>query len=74
MNAIMTRVSTKAISDMNESGNFRSINDTMRDHAEGIKDRSIMIYTLYEMCNVFGIHKYSPRDVEMLTKEIFYEK
>ena len=74
MNSIINRLSTIAINEMNESGTFRSINDTLSAHSDGIKDRACMIYALYEMANTFGIHKYNRNDISRLAAEIFYGK
>ena len=33
-----------------------------------------MLYCLYESANVFGIHKYTAREVEEEAKRIYYGK
>ena len=74
MNAIMTNVSVQAIKEVSEAGNFSTIEGVMRENADGIKDRAMIIYSLYEMSNKLGVHKYTPKDVKDLTFKIYYER
>lgn len=76
MNAIINRYTAAAIKDVNENaeGGVASVGQVMRENADVIKTRSVMLYTLYEMANVFGIIKYTPAEVKKLTEQIYYNK
>ena len=73
-NAIITRMSSEAIKEVfNESGT-KSVSEIMADNQEKIRNRAMMVYTLYEMANVFGIHKYTSKEVRDIAYEIYYNK
>lgn len=74
MNAIMNNISAQAVKDISESGNFVSVGKAMAENADEIKSRATAVYTLYEMVSVFGVKKYSSKDVELLAKSIYFEK
>lgn len=72
MNSIMNHFSTLAVQDINENGQFTSVADAMSQNKDVIKTRSVMMYTLFEMANRFGIHHYSPAEIERLAAELYY--
>jgi len=75
MNAIMNTMSANAIRTVNEDvGHFVPAGTVMRENAEEIRTRSCMAYTLYEMTNVLGIHKWSRDEVKHIAQKIYYEK
>lgn len=74
MNSIMNSMSVAAIGDITKSGNFKSVRNVMKENADDIKTRSVMVYSLYEMASVFGIQHYTSKDIEKISKEIYYGK
>lgn len=74
MNAIMNNISAQAVKDISESGNFVSVDKVMQDNADDIKSRAVAVYALYEMANVFGVHRYTPAEVKAISTSIYYEK
>lgn len=78
MNAIMNSVATDAIRDVNENINRNGkpikIGEIMQENAQEIKNRAVMLYTLYETSNVFGIVHRTNRDVQALASKIYYGK
>lgn len=74
MNAILNRFSAAAVKDVNEASGSTSVGDIMRENADTIKTRSVMLYTLYEMASVFGIKKFTPAEVKHISAEIYYNK
>lgn len=77
MNAILNRVTAVAVKDINENaknGAVVSVGQIMQENAQEIRGRATMIYTLYEMSNVFGIHKYTPNEIRKESENIYYEK
>lgn len=76
MNAIINRVTTAAIHDVSESatGKDFSIGNVMKENADIIKSRAVMLYTLYEMANVCGIVHWTPAQVKRISEEIYYGK
>lgn len=74
MNGIMNHFSTLAVQDINKAGNFTSVADAMKKNSDIIKTRSVIMYSLFETAHMFHIHKFTPAEVQHLTKEIFYGK
>ena len=75
MNAILNQVTVLAVKDINENAKTPvAVGTVMREHADEIKNRAIMVYTLYEMSNVFGIHKYTPNEIRREAEKIYYNK
>lgn len=74
MNAIINSVTQTAVKNVNENSGTTNIGQVMSENADEIKTRAVMVYALYEMANVFGIHKYSAKEVEELAKKIYYNK
>ena len=74
MNAILTRVSTDAIQKLSESNEGSSVGELMQTYSDDIKDRAIVLYSLYEMANAFGLKKYTNADVKKLAYEIYYNQ
>ena len=76
MNAIINQVTAVAIRDVNENsdGGVTSVGKVMQENADEIKTRAVMIYTLYEMANVFGITKYTPAEAKKLAEKIYYNR
>lgn len=75
MNAIINNVSTAAVKDVNENSKTPvSISKVLSENAEEIKDRAAMMYMLYEAASVFGLKKFSSKDVERIANEIYYNK
>lgn len=75
MNAIINRVTTMAVQDINENSKTPvSVSVIMKENAEEIRDRATMIYALYEMANVLGIHKYTVNEIKAEAEKIYYGK
>lgn len=75
MNAILTRISSEAAKEVISESGGKPISEIMHDNKETIKDRAIMMYNLYEMAHVFGIHEMKNKaEVEMLAKQIYNGK
>ena len=74
MNAIINSVTASAIKQVNESSGITSVSEVMRENADLIKTRAVIIYSLYETCNVFGITKYTPAEVKRIAEKIYYNK
>lgn len=72
MNGIMNHFSTLAVKDINEAGNFAGVAKAMKDNRDLIKTRSVMMYSLFEACNLFGIKKFTPAEVKTLAYELYY--
>lgn len=72
MNAIINRTSILAVNDVTNNGNFVSVAKTMSENAEAIKDRSMMLYALYEAASVLGIKKFSKQDIEEISRNFYY--
>ena len=73
MGAIINNISVIAVNEVTEVGNFHSVGDVLRDNSDAIKTRAVMVYALYEMANVFGIHRYTPDEVKTLAEDIYAE-
>ena len=75
MNAILNQVTTMAVADINEHAKSPvSVGTVMKENAEEIRNRATMIYTLYEMSNVFGLHRYTPNEIKSEASRIYYGK
>ena len=75
MNAIINRVTTMAVQDINENSKTpMTVGEIMKENAEEIRDRATMIYALYEMANVLGIHKYTVNEIKAEAEKIYYGK
>lgn len=74
MNAILNTVTSTAIKDVSNAGNFTSVSKVMQENADQIKSRVAAIYALYETASVLGINKYTDRDIRNLTLNIFADK
>lgn len=74
MNAVINSVTQVAVKNVSENSGATQIGQVMSENADEIKTRAVMVYTLYEMANVFGIHRYSAKEVEELSKKIYYNK
>lgn len=72
-NAILTRVSSSAITAISETtGLNKPIGSIMQNNREEIVNRSISVYALYEMAHCFGIHVYTNSEVNDIASEIYY--
>lgn len=75
MNAIMNSMAAAAVKNVNENSTTPvSVGKVMSENADEIKTRSTMMYTLFEMASVFGIHKYNSAEVKRIAEEIYYNK
>lgn len=75
MNAILNAVSGVAVRDVNEAAEKPvPIGTIMKNNADEIKNRAILMYTLYECASVFGIHKYTPSELKAEAQKIYYGK
>ena len=73
MNAILNAVSGMAVKDINENSKTPvSIGSVMKENSEEIKNRSILLYTLYESASVFGIHKFTQDEIKAEAKKSYY--
>lgn len=75
MNAILNQISETAIRDVH-ANNDKPIGpgEIMSENAEEIKNRAVMVYSLYEASNVFGIKKWTPAMVKAEAEKIYYNK
>lgn len=75
MNAIINAVSAMAVKDVNEASSAPvSVGKVMAENRQEIKDRATLMYCLYEASSVFGIKKYTPKDVQHIAESIYYNK
>lgn len=75
MHAILNNFSQLAVRDVNESSkSVISAGEVMRNNADEIKTRATMLYTLYEMANALGIHKYTEAEIKNIAEHIYYNK
>ena len=75
MNAIMNAVSSAAVKDVNENAKAPvSIGKIMSENAKEIKTRAVMLYSLYEASNVFGIRTYTQNDIKKIANDLYYGK
>lgn len=75
MNAILNAMSIAAVKDVNENSNQPVVvGAVMHENAEEIRSRACMVYTLYEMSNVLGIHTWTPLEVKREAEKIYYGK
>ena len=75
MNAIMNAVSADAVRQVNEAAEKPvTVGKVVSENAEEIKDRAIMMYSLYEAASVFGVLKFTPSMVKKEAEKIFYNK
>jgi hypothetical protein len=75
MNAIMNATAAMAIKDVNENAKGPvAIGTVMSENAQEIRNRAIMMYSLYEQASVFGIHKYTPKEIQHIAESIYYGK
>ena len=75
MNAIINSVTFAAVKDVNEAAKTPvAVGAVMRNNKDEIRDRATMIYALYEMVNVFGIHQYTKDEIKKISNDIYYSK
>ena len=77
MNAITTFVSESAIRDVDNNlpKNGRlSVATVLRENAEEIRERSMMMYSLFETMNAFGFKKYTEREIRDISLNIYNGK
>ena len=75
MNAILNNVSEAAVKDVNANSKAPvSVGKVMSENAQEIRNRAVMMYSLFETSSVFGIKKYTDRDVKALAEQIYYGK
>ena len=75
MNAIINNITAAAIKDVNESGTGPiSISGIMKENADTIKTRAVMVYSLYEAANMLGITKMTQAEIKHLAEKIYYNK
>lgn len=75
MNAILNAVSAAAVRDVNESSTKPvSVGKVMSDNKEEIKNRAILMYSLYETSSVLGIQKWTPAQVRAEAERIYFNK
>ena len=75
MNAIMNATAALAVKDVNEnSATPVAIGKVMAENAQEIRNRAVMLYSLYEASSVFGLVKYSTDDVKRIAEQIYYNR
>lgn len=75
MNAIMNCCSGLAIRACNENASEPvSVDKVMSEHATAIRERSVMLYGLYESAQVLGIHNYTKEEMDKICADIYYNK
>lgn len=73
MNAILNAMSNVAVQSVMESTTGISVGTIMKENADEIKTRAVMLYTLYEMNNVL-IKPYSQKEIQAIAESIYYNK
>lgn len=73
MNAILNGMSGLAVQSVMETAAGKSVGDIMKENADEIKTRAVMLYTLYEMNNVL-IRPYTKKEIQMISESIYYGK
>lgn len=71
MHAMITAVSEAAVKDVHEKNPTAKIGTILSENADEINTRAAMMYALYEAVNAFSIKKYSKRDIEQISREIY---
>ena len=75
MNAIMNATAGLAVKDVNEASNsIVGVDKVLSDNADKIRERSVMLYNLYEAANVFGLKKFTEKEVREEAIRIYYGK
>ena len=76
MNAIMTAISEAAVKDVNnyDPHEARNVGNVLRDNKDEIRNRSLIMYSLYETISAFGFKSYTPREVKNLAWDIYQGK
>ena len=75
MNAILNNVSEAAVKDVNANSKTPvSVGKVMSENAQEIRNRAVMMYSLFEASSVFGVKRYSNKEVELLAHQIYYGK
>ena len=71
MHAMITAVSEAAVKDVHEKNPTAKIGTILSENADEINTRAAMMYALYEAVNAFSIKKYSKRDIEQISRDIY---
>ena len=50
------------------------MDNVLSDKADKIRERSVMLYNLYEAANVFGLKKFTEKEVREEAIRIYYGK
>lgn len=75
MNAILNQMSEAAIKDVHaHSEKPIGPGEIMSENADEIKNRAIMLYSLYEASSVFGIKTWTPAMVKAEAEKIYYNR
>lgn len=75
MNAILNNISEAAIKDVHtHSEKPKSPGEIMSENADEIKNRAIMLYSLYEASSVFGVKAWTPAMVKAEAERIYYRR
>lgn len=67
----MNEVTTHAANEGNNPNAIR-VDKVMAENASEIKNRAIIMYSLFEASSVLGIKKYTPQEVKKIAEEIYY--
>ena len=76
MHAIINGFSRTALNSISESigaDKMRNPGAILRENADEIKSRSIIMYSLFEASSVLGIKKYTPQEVKKIAESIYYQ-
>ena len=76
MHAIMNGFSRTALKSVSESAGadkIRNPGQVLKEHANEIKIRSIIMYSLFESSSVLGIKEYTPNEVKKIAEGIYYQ-
>lgn len=74
MHAIINGYSRAAINAVSENANnsIPSYGKIMKENATEIKNRAIIMYSLFESASVLGIKKFTPQEVKKIAEELYY--
>lgn len=76
MHAIMNGFSRTALRVMSESNGVDTMKNpgkVLKENSQEIKNRSIIMYSLFESASVLGIKQFTPQEVKKIAEEIYYQ-
>ena len=76
MHAIMngfSRTALKAVSESAGVDGMKNPGKILKENAQEIKNRSIIMYSLFESASVLGLKQFTPTEVKKIAEEIYYQ-